>query len=177
MALSGSAARRYAEAVYDLASGDPEIDAFRTSLDALAAALGPATLRSLRDPGVALERRLAAVDAAAKGHPRTIASLLHLLAQRDRSGLLPDVARAFGELVDRRRGIQKAKITTAIPLEEAQQRAFVERLERTSGAKLRVTFAVDPSIIGGARVQLGDHLLDTSVRGQLDQLRTQLSGS
>lgn len=177
VALSGSAARRYAEAIYDLASGEREIDAFRASLDALAAALGPDALRSLRDPGVPLERRLAAVDAATKGQPQAIGSLLRLLEQRDRIGLLPDVGRAFGELVDRRRGIEKAKITTAIPLDEDQQRAFVARLEQSSGRKLRATFAVDPTIIGGARVQLGDHLLDTSVRGQLDQLRTQLSGS
>jgi F-type H+-transporting ATPase subunit delta len=62
-------------------------------------------------------------------------------------------------------------------LEPAQERAFVERLERSSGKTLKATFAVDLDLIGGARVQLGDHLVDSSVRAQLNALRTRLSGS
>jgi F-type H+-transporting ATPase subunit delta len=177
VALSGSAPRRYAEAMLDLATAEKAVDAYRAALDSLAAGLSPQSIRALRNPSVPAKQRLAAVDAATKGQPKAIRSLLLLLEQRDRLVLLPDIAREFGDLVDRRAGIVKAKITTAVPLDDAQQRAFVERIEKSSRKKLKATFAVDPDLIGGARVQLGDHLVDSSVRAQLNALRTQLAGN
>jgi F-type H+-transporting ATPase subunit delta len=86
-----------------------------------------------------------------------------------------DLAAAEGAIVDRRAGIVKAKIATAVALDDGQRRSFVERLERASGRKVKATFTVDEGLIGGARVQLGDHLVDSSVRAQLNELRQQLS--
>jgi F-type H+-transporting ATPase subunit delta len=175
VALSGSAARRYAEAIFDLAAAEKAVDAYRASLDSLAEAITPQVIRALRDPSVPVKLRVAAVDAATKGQPRAIRSVLLLLEQRDRIGLLPGIAREFGELVDRRAGVVKAKITTAVPLDEAQRKTVVQRLEKSSGKRIRPTFAVDQSLIGGARVQLGDHLVDSSVRTQLEALRARLA--
>src|SRR5205823_14556669 len=83
-----------------------------------------------------------------ESHPKAIGSLLLLLEQRDRIALLPDIARAFGDLVDRRAGIVKAKITTAVALDASAQRAFVARLEQRSGHTLKATFAIDDSLLG-----------------------------
>ena len=177
MALSGSAPRRYAEAILDLATAEKAVDAYRTSLDSLAAGLSPQSIRALRNPSVPVRQRLAAVTAATKGHPKAIGSLLMLLEQRDRIALLPDIARAFGDLVDRRAGIVEAKITTAVPLDAPAQRAFVARLEKSSGHTLKATFAIDESLIGGAQIQLGDHLVDTSVRAQLNALGQSMAGN
>ena len=160
--------------MHDLAEQEHAVEAFRASLDGLAAALAPQTLRALRDPSVPMKQRQAAIAAAAGGHPKAIRSLLVLLAQRDRLPLLAAIAVAFGDQVDKRAGIAKAKITTAVELDPGQQRAFVERLERVSGKKLKATFIIDAGLIGGAKVQVGDHLLDTSVKARLDALRTQL---
>lgn len=177
MALSGSGPRRYAEAMFDLAKAEDGVDAYRRSLDSLAAGISPEAIRSLRNPAVPVKQRLAAIDAAAAGHPQAIRSLLHLLGQRDRIALLADIARAYGDLVDRRAGIVKAKITTAVALDPAQQRAFIERLETSSGHQVKAAFAVDEALIGGALVQLGDHQVDTSVRAQLNALRHSLAGN
>jgi F-type H+-transporting ATPase subunit delta len=177
VALSGSAPRRYAEAILDLANAEGAVDAYRTSLDSLAVGISPQAIRALRNPSVPVRQRLAAVNAVTAGQPKAIRSLLLLLEQRDRIALLPDIARAYGDLVDRRAGIVKAKITTAVPLDETERRAFVERLEKSSGHTLKATFAVDEALIGGAQIQLGDHLVDSSVRAQLNALRTQLAGT
>jgi F-type H+-transporting ATPase subunit delta len=177
VALSGSAPRRYAEAVLDLATAESAVDAYRASLDSLAAGLSPQSIRALRNPSVPVKQRLAAVVAATKGHPKAVGSLLLLLEQRDRIALLPDIARAFGDLVDRRAGIVKATITTAVPLDAPAQRAFVARLEKSSGHKLKATFAIDEALIGGAQIQLGDHLVDSSVRAQLNALRQSMAGN
>lgn len=177
MALSGSAARRYAEALLDLAKAENAVAAYRASLDSLAAGISPGSIRALRDPSVPVKQRLAAIEAVTTGQPKVIRSVLLLLEQRDRIGLLPDIARAYADLVDRRAGIVKAKITTAVALDNEQRQTFVKRLESSSGKQIKASFAVDEELIAGARVQLGDHLIDSSVRAQLDALRTQLAGN
>lgn len=175
MALSGSAARRYAEALLSLAPDDRTVVAFRTSLEKLAPVFDRATIANLRDPSVPVKQRVEALISALAGEPEAVRSLLVLLLERDRIALAPQIALAFGDLVDRREGIAKARITTAVPLTGTAGRELVQRLERTSGLKLRATFAVDPALIGGAKVQIGDHLIDSSVHAKLTALGRQLA--
>jgi len=175
LALSGSAARRYAEALLALAPDERSIVSLRTSLEKLGPVFDRVTIASLRDPSVPMKQRVEALGSALAGEPVTVRSLLVLLLEKDRIALVPQVALAFGDLVDRREGVAKARITTAVPLEETEQRELVGRLERESGRKLRATFAVDPALIGGAKVQIGDHLIDSSVYARLAALGRQLA--
>lgn len=175
MALSGSAARRYAEALLALTPNERAVGELRTSLEKLAPVFDRVTIAGVRDPSVPMKQRLAALAAALAGEPAAIRSLIVLLLETDRIALVPQIALAFGDLVDRRAGIAKARITTAVPLKETEQRELVTRLERESGRKLRAAFAVDPTLIGGAKVQIGDHLIDSSVRAKLVALGRQLA--
>jgi F-type H+-transporting ATPase subunit delta len=175
LALSGSAARRYAEALLALSPNERAIGELRTSLEKLAPVFDRATIAGLRDPSVPMKQRTEALNAALVGEPPTVRSLMVLLLETDRIALVPQIALAFGDLVDRREGIAKARITTAVPLQDAEQRELVSRLERESKRKLRATFAVDPTLIGGAKVQIGDHLIDSSVRAKLVALGRQLA--
>lgn len=175
MALTGSSARRYAEALLEIALVEGAVPAYRASLDRLRDAFPPEAIRALRDRHVPLAQRRAALDAGTTDEPRAVRAVLVMLLQRDRIALLPDIARTFGELVDRRDGIVHAKITTPIELDERQRADVVRRLEQTSGTRIRAAFATDPALLGGARIQLGDRLIDASVRAQLDALRAQLA--
>jgi len=175
LALSGSAARRYSEALLALAPDERSVASLRTSLEKLAPVFDRVTIASLRDPSVPTKQRVEALSSALAGEPVTVRSLLVLLLESDRIALVPQIALAFGDLVDRREGVAKARITTAVPLEETEQRELVRRLERESGRKLRATFAVDPALIGGAKVQIGDHLIDSSVHAKLTALGRQLA--
>jgi F-type H+-transporting ATPase subunit delta len=175
LALSGSAARRYAEALLALAPDQRTVVELRTSLDKLAPVFDRVTIASLRDPSVPMKQRVEALSSALRGEPDTVRSLMVLLLESDRIALVPQIGLAFGDLVDRREGIAKARITTAVPLEETERRELVRRLEQTSGTKLRATFAVDPTLIGGAKVQIGDHLIDASVHAKLTALGRQLA--
>jgi len=175
VALSGSAARRYAEAVLALSPNERAVAELRASLEKLGPVFDRVTFAGLRDPSVPMKQRIAALSAALDGEPDTIRSLMVLLLETDRIALVPQIALAFGDLVDRREGIAKARITTAVPLEEPEQRELVSRLELESGRKLRASFAVDPTLIGGAKVQIGDHLIDSSVRAKLVALGRQLA--
>jgi len=124
---------------------------------------------------VPIKERIEALTSALLGEPDVIRSLLILLLETDRIALVPQIAIAFGDLVDQREGIAKARITTAVALDEPARRELVQRLERESGRRLRATFAVDPTLIGGAKVQIGDHLIDSSVHAKLIALGRQLA--
>ena len=176
MALSGSSARRYAEALLQIAtSGGTAEDEFAASFERLRQALGAEVLRALRNPGVALQARRGAIDAATAGEPRAIRSLLGLLLERERIALFPQIAVAYADLVERRAGIVKGRITTATELSARERDDLVGRLERSSGKRIRATFAVDESLIGGAKVQIGDRLIDSSLRAQLAELERELA--
>ena len=175
MALSGSSPRRYAEAILDIATEAKATGRFRASLDRIAAALDERTLRVLRDPSLPLARRLAAAAEATADQPGPIRALVAILIEKGRVALLPRIARGFGELVDQRAGIAKAKITTAVEIDRAQRDRMVAELGRATGTTIRMTFAVDPALLGGATVQVGDHLVDASLRTRLETLRAQLA--
>ena len=175
MALSGSSARRYAEALLEIATAEGDVARYRGSLDRVRGAFGAQEVRALRDRHVPLERRRAAVEAAAAEEPTAVRAVLVMLLERDRIALVPAVSRAFGDLVDRREGIVHATITTPVELEQPQRDDLVHKLERTSGKRVRAAFATDPALLGGARIQLGDRLIDTSIRAQLDAMRAQLA--
>lgn len=175
MALSGSAPRRYAEALLEIAVAEDAVPLYRASLDRLGGAIGPEAVRALRDRHVPLERRRAAIEAASKDEPKSVRAVLVMLLERDRIAVLPEIARTFGELVDRREGIVHARITTPVELDQAQRDQLVRRLEETGGHRIRAAFATDPTLLGGARIQLGDRLVDTSVRARLEAMRAQLA--
>jgi F-type H+-transporting ATPase subunit delta len=175
MALSGSSARRYAEALLQIATSEKAEDEFAASFERLRQALDADTLRALRNPGVPIRARRAAIEAATAGEPKAIRSLLGLLLERERIALFPQIALAYADLVERRAGIVKGRITTAKDLSATEREELVRRLERSSGKQIRATFAVDESLIGGAKVQIGDRLIDSSLKAQLAELERELA--
>lgn len=175
MPLGGTAARRYAEAILDIAIAEDAVDAYRASLERLRTGLDPRALRLLGDPSVPRGRRLDAAAAATADDPGPIQALLALLLERDRAALLPVIATAYGELVDERAGIVKAKVTTAIDLDRRQSDEIIARLGRATGKTVRASFAVDAALLGGATVQIADHLIDASLRTRLETLERELA--
>lgn len=105
---------------------------------------------------------------------RQVARLVELLVERRRVGLLPRVAEAYRQLLYAERGIVEAEVASAAPLTEAERDALRERLERLAGRQVELRERVDPGLLGGLVVRIGDRLYDASVRGRLERLRTQL---
>jgi F-type H+-transporting ATPase subunit delta len=176
MARPTTAARRYAEAAFEVALRDGTLEAWRRELDLAARALGDeAVLRGLMNPAMPLEGRESIVsDALAADVSRPVLNLVRLLLRRGRIEILPRVAAEFDRLDDRRLDITHATATSAAPLAEDEVRALRSRLERLSGGTVELQLAVDPDIIGGLIVRVGDRLIDGSVRGRLERLRTRL---
>lgn len=178
-------ARRYAEAIFDLARRDGTEDSWRVALDAAAHALASEeVLRIVENPAIPLQERLKGVratlaaQAVRDGIDGAVAekldNLVSLLVERRRVGQLSAIANGYGRLLDRQRGIVAAVVTSAGPLTADETAAIKARVEAMTGTAVSLRTDVDPGLIGGLTVQVGDRLLDASIRGRLERLRSQL---
>jgi F-type H+-transporting ATPase subunit delta len=105
-------------------------------------------------------------------HPETL-SFITLLVKKGRSELLMATAQEFRRLLDVRRNITTAQVTSAVALTEAEQLTIQAKLESMSGKRVRSTFSIDPSLKGGFTARIGDTLVDASLKHQLEILREQ----
>jgi F-type H+-transporting ATPase subunit delta len=176
MARRDSAARRYAEAAFQVASRDGTLAEWRSELDAAASVAGDErVIKILANPAIPVERR-ASVLAELLGDraSRPVQNLIQLLLRRGRIEALPRVAAEFRRLDDDRQGITKATATTAATLTPDEVKALTARLERATVRRIALDVEVDPSLLGGLVVRVGDRMIDGSVRGRLERLRNQL---
>lgn len=90
---------------------------------------------------------------------------------------LQELKRRLAELEERAEGALEAEVVTAVPVTDAERRAFEERLRDRYGDTLPISFVVDPAVIGGAVVRVGDRMVDGSVAARLAQLHEALVGS
>lgn len=176
MVRRDTAARRYAEAAFEVAVRDGTLEMWRSELDASAARLGDETAMSaLANPALPIEGRSAAVGALLQGTASApVQNLIQLLLRRGQIEQLPRVAAEFRRLDDARQHLTHATATSASPLTPDEVRALTERLEQSTGGRVALDVAVDPSLLGGLVVRIGDRLIDGSVRGRLERLRNQL---
>src|ERR1700675_3580839 len=101
-------------------------------------------------------------------------SFIRVLLESDRIGVLPDIRSLFDTLKDGADGVARAQIVSAFPLDDAQLASLKVALEKRFGKKIEATISVDPDLIGGARVTVGDTVIDASVRGELQAMSSQL---
>jgi len=176
MARRSSAARRYAEAAFEVAMRDGSLDHWRAELDLAAAIVGDErALRVLANPAIPGERRATVLGELLEGRvSQPVLNLIQLMLRRGRIEDVPRVAAQFRRLDDDRQGITHATATSAAPLTPDETRALTERLEQSTGGRIALETEVDPSLMGGLVVRVGDLLMDGSVRGRLERLRNQL---
>jgi F-type H+-transporting ATPase subunit delta len=105
---------------------------------------------------------------------RPVLNLIGLMIRRGTVEQLPKVAAEFRRLDNARQGITLATATSAAPLGNDEVKALTERLEKLTGGRVELDVQVDPSLLGGVVVRVGDRLIDGSVRGRLERLRNQL---
>lgn len=177
MARRDSAARRYAEAAFQVAQRDDAIETWRTELDATAERLAaPRVLDVLRNPAIPLDQRSVALAALLDGlASQPVQNLFQLLLRRGRIDESPRVVTEFRRLDDARQGVVQAPVTSAAALTPDEIRALTTRLEGSTGGRIVLDVVVDPSLLGGIVVRVGDRLIDGSVRGRLERLRNRLT--
>ena len=171
MAEAITIVRPYAVAAFRLAKEQKALTKWSEMLNFAAAVAADSQMKSyIEDPKVtseALEKMFLAIcdkklDAAG-------VNLIKLLGEYGRLALLPEVAAAFEELKAEDEGVLEAEIAAAKPADSAVK-DLVKRLESRFGKKIEASVKIDPELIGGVKIVIGDTVIDASVRGQLQEL-------
>jgi F-type H+-transporting ATPase subunit delta len=180
VALRGTSARRYAEAVFELAAEQDRLDQWSNDLQTIAGFTTEADvarlLTSNRVPNSEKERLLSAGIEKSLFSPQAW-NLVRLLLSRNKLHLAPAIAQAYQEMADDRRGVAHATVTTAVPLSDGERQAVEQRLQSITGKRIDVTTVVDPAIIGGIVARVGDQLIDGSTRTRLVALKRRLAAA
>lgn len=177
MALARSTARRYAEAAFEIAERDDSMEAWVAALAVAEERLvDPEVTRLLSNPSVPAASRVEVLERIL-GDDVTGAqhNLLALMVRRGRFEQLPAVIREFRRLYRLREGIVEATVTSAATLDDAEIAALQTRLEAMTGKRIELSQAVDPELLGGVQVRVGDQLIDGSVAGRLERLRNEFT--
>jgi F-type H+-transporting ATPase subunit delta len=176
MARRDTAPRRYADAAFEIGIRDGTVEVWRRELDAAAATVADDQLMEvLANPALALDQRLDAAQRVFAKLSQPVSNLILLLVRRGRIEQLPRVAAEFARLDDKRNGLTHATATSAAPLGQEEVSAIASRLEAITGGRVTLDTNVDPEILGGIVVRIGDRLIDGSVRGRLERLRGRLA--
>jgi F-type H+-transporting ATPase subunit delta len=174
-----SASLQYANALADVALAQGAADTAQKQLGDFAAALGvSAELRNfLTSPGVSREAKHDVIEKIAGriGAGKIIRNFLFVVADHQRTHILPEIVASFEDVIRQRQGIAEAEISSAIELSAAQKKRFAETLEGLTGKKIEAKYSLAPALLGGAVVRVGDTIYDGSVRSSLNEMRARLA--
>ncbi len=174
-----SASLRYANALADIALAQGAAEPTSKQLHEFGAAFTQsAELRTfLASPAVSVAAKHAVIEkiAGRVGASKIIRNFLFVLADHRRTNLIPEVIAAFHEVIRQRQGIAEAEISSAIELSAAQKKGMATTLASLTGKKIEAKYALDPALLGGAVVRIGDTIYDGSLRSRLNEMRTRLA--
>jgi F-type H+-transporting ATPase subunit delta len=179
MAARSASARRYAEAVFDIAAGSNTLEAWSNDLRTIAEFVGePDVAQVLGSSRVPRDQKQRLLAAGLQSEVSPLAmNLVRLLEDRGKTNIARDIQLAYQEMADERAGIAHAVVTTAVPLGDEERREIAARLSSMTGKQVDVTPVVDESIIGGVVARIGDQLIDGSTRTRLLALRRRLGAA
>lgn len=168
-------ARRYAQAAFDIASESDTFDEWAADLDALAIALGDEDFAALLDaPQVPMAVKMDGIDKVLGDVGDLARNLAKLLVTHRASRLAAEIRDNYRAMLDRQRGIARADIATAAPVDDAMREEIVARLSAVVDQQVDATWREDPELLGGMVARVGDRLVDGSVRAKLEALRRTL---
>lgn len=169
MAENVTLARPYAEATYQLALADNALAAWSDALERMVAVAANPEMRACIDnprlPASDLSQMF--LDAVSGSLTADQKSFAGLLVENRRLGVVSEIRELYLELKNAHEGVRDAQITSAFPLDDASLTQLVADLEHRFKCKIQATVEVDPELIGGARIMVGDQVIDASVRGKL----------
>ena len=176
MAEPITVARPYAEAVFELAKQTNALPVWSEMLrSASAVASDPRVRFALDNPKLsagdkeALFLSICGDQLNAEGR-----SFIRVLTSVERVALLPEIRELFESMKDEADGVARAQIASAFPIDDAQLASLKAALEKRFGKKIEASVVVDRGLIGGARIVVGDTVIDGSVAGELTAMATHL---
>lgn len=176
MAESVTIARPYAEAVYRMAQESGAQGLWSARLQRLALISQDGDMASvMSNPRLSVEQVAELFISLSEDSDPIFGNFIRTLAENRRLALLPEISRLFELAKSQEEGVKEAVVHSAFPIDDTQVAALLQQLEPRFGTRLTARVVIDPSLIGGVRVAVGDQVLDASVRGKLDSMAVALN--
>jgi F-type H+-transporting ATPase subunit delta len=174
---STKAGIRYAKALLEMAIEQKVIDL--VSLD-MARILGvadssPDFISFLNSPIIKSDKKIAVISKIFVDLQPLTARFVALIVMNGRSEMLPNIASGYSSLLESHRGIVSGNITSAVALDAQSRKKIMDKLAKTFTGELQLTEKIDPSLIGGFIITIGDNQIDASVSSKIKNLRQELT--
>src|SRR5271166_5200394 len=133
--------------------------------------------RVWENPAVPADQKRKLLDAIVQreGIDKPVRNLIAVLIDHRRLPFLPRIVEQLEKELDARLGFAEAQILSARELDEGEKRVLESQIEKTTGKKVRATYGLDPSLLGGAVLRMGSTIYDGSVKGQLEKIKEAIS--
>lgn len=180
---TSTTARPYAVAAFEAASASNQLTLWSQALKQLAAAVSDSQLKSLIRNPLCTKTQLSEIligflhavsSNGSSKEQESLANFIHLLAEKKRLALLPDISNLFEEALAKKSGYLSLVVTSAFDMDDNQKNQTQTRLTKKLNSKLNIVFTVDKKIIGGLLVRSGNWVLDDTVTGKLKRLKSAL---
>jgi len=131
----------------------------------------------LASPAVSVEAKHAVIEKITGriGASKIIRNFLFVIADHRRTQLIPEIITTFQQVLRQRQGVAEADISSAVELTAAQKKELAATLARLTGKKIEPKYSLDPALLGGAVVRIGDTIYDGSLRSRLNEMRARLA--
>ena len=174
---AGASARRYAQAVFEIAVESDELERWLDDLTLLADSITNEEFRqTLSAPRVTMAQKERVIREGLGSSVGPLAlNLMCLLASRGQVQVLPGIADRYQEMLDAHQGVERAEVVSAVSLTDGQRDQVTRMLNDLSGKDVRLTTRVDPEILGGLVIRVGDRVMDGSARTRLQNMRRELA--
>lgn len=171
-------ASRYAKSLIDLAVEQNILGDIKSDMDLFYSTLKAHTeLQAvLKNPIISLDKKAGVLDDLFKKRVnKATDSFFHIMVNKGRSGLLYGTAREFLNQYNVKMGIITVRVTSAAKLSDANRSELIDRIKEATGSQVVLKEKVDPELIGGFVLNIGDRQIDTSIEGSLNRLKKEFS--
>lgn len=176
MAASTLRSKRYSQAVFEIARENNELDKWDNDLKRIAALAQTREFVSIMEnPKFSFEDKSKLLNSQLKSVSQKALNLAYILTNQGKFGLITSIYIDYQQLWDDLREIDKAEVTTAIPIDESEKVKLAQRLGSVTGKKIVIVEKVDPAIIGGMIARVGGKIIDGSTSSQLAALKNELA--
>jgi F-type H+-transporting ATPase subunit delta len=173
-----SASLQYTNALADIALAQGAAEpAMKQLADISAVYAESAELRNfLSSPAVSREDKHGVLEkiAGRLGCSKIIRNFLFVIADHHRTHIIPEITSIFQQVIRQRQGLAEAEVSSAVELSAPQRADLAKSLEKLTGKKIETKYSLDPALLGGAVVRIGDTIYDGSLRTRLTELRARL---
>ena len=163
--------------MFEIASESNELERWLDDLTLLADSITNDEFRqTLAAPRISMAQKEALIRESLGSSVGPLAlNLMALLTSRGQAGMLPGIADRFQEMLYAHQGVERAEVVSAVSLTGEQQQQVTQMLTELSGKDVRLTTRVDPEILGGLVIRVGDKVMDGSARTRLQNMRRELA--